>query len=552
MCKNIRVAVNALDGMRKKVLTSHNTTVKNQTKTLKITTRTNSMRRATQLLRNNTKLLLVALLAVSVTFVVGGSAKVSAADCDENAIVYCGTGSASTLIDKVKANNDGHGHHDLQPIYAHYGLVPADYSRYVSTARPGTAYKDGRIVVDGQIVATGTKSIGRLASFQGPGYFTTAISGAGTYYGNINSRAFGSDSLPVMVMFNSKGAMEFAVLTNCGNPIYGTPATPTYSCDALHSSLVSGKPNTYSFTTAATATNNAKLVKVVYNFGDGTTATSTSLTTPVVHAYAKAGTYNATVTVYVSLPGNQTITVTSVKCATVITIKAPFFSCIQLTGAILDKSKYSYSFTATANYGNGATFTGADFNFGDSHSANGVAPTGTSVSTSHMYATAGNYRIVATLHFNVNGVAQSATCSATITPTQPPTPECKPGVPQGSALCTPCQEDASLPADSPKCIAPATTLPNTGAGDVIAIFGAVVVAGFLIFRQFIYRRNAVQTSGAAAMTLTDHPQKGDTVEPSVDTNEPTLEQQVHRNQQGLNHTAYHRPHRFRPRSHNDQ
>src|SRR6185437_12306530 len=110
----------------------------------------------------------------------------------------------------------------------------------------------------------------------------------------------------------------------------------------------------------------ATITKFVYNFGDGSpTVTATSGATPIKHTYAKAGTFTASVTVYASVPGNSNLKLPSVSmCTKVIKVTIPFYNCVELTGAILDKSKFQYSFTAKANFGNGATFTSADFSFG--------------------------------------------------------------------------------------------------------------------------------------------------------------------------------------------
>ncbi len=597
---------------------------------------------------------LVLAIGVASLFFGVATPKVSAAqDCDNNAIISCGFSGASDFITKVRANDSLNGHHDLQAIYAHYGLEPADYDRFVSSARPGTAYKNGTIVVDGQTVATGAQSIGRLASFQGSGYFTTSIAGAGTFYGNTNQQAFGHDSIPVMVMFNDKGVMQFAVLTSCGNPEFGTPNVPNYSCNLLTQQPVSGSPGTFKFTTSASASNYANITKVVYDFGDGTSDTESSTATSVQHTYTVGGSYTAKVTVYVSLPGNTTVQVTSANCATIVTVvlpayqcvqlaaatigdskykyqfvvtgkasggasivsadfnfgdgtsasanasgstatiihpyakdgsyrasavlhislpggrattvtssgcatvvsvAVPFYSCVQLGGAIIDQSKFSYSFIASANFGNGVTLSSVDFDFGDGTATKGVSPNGTTASTTHMYAVAGNYTVTGTLHFNVGGAVQNATCTAVVTPTQPPTPECKPGIPQGSALCTPCPSNATIASNSPQCAVPAaatTSLPNTGAGDVIGIFGVVAVAGFFFYHQFVYRKRAVGTAAADAATVGHI---GAT--PAVDNNELTAQviahRASHRNAQPLSHPTYHRPHRFRPRSHNDK
>jgi len=428
----------------------------------------------------------------------------AATDCapvnneDNNAIVYCGFSSPSTFISKVRANandsGDGHVEHDLQAIYTYYGLEPADYNNFVSYGEQGTAYSNGQVIVNGQIVATNVKSIGRQQDAQGAGVFTQPIAGT-NYYGNAVGPTFakGVTSLPVTVLFNSKGVMQFAVFSACGNPVFGTNVVPKYSCDLLHKTAVSGQPNTYQFTTSATAANNATVAKVVYTFGDGATATTTNPSTPVTHTYTTNGNFTVKVTVYVHLPGNQEVTVTSATCQTVISVQLPYYQCVGLTGAILDKDKMSISLTATAKYGGGATFTSADFNFGDGDTQEGVKPTSglDTITVTHTYATANTYNASAILHFIVNGKAvTAAACPAIVTPTAPPTPECKPGVAEGSAACSPCPTNNSIPSNSPQCTTPPPpSLPNTGAGDTIAIFSAVAVAGFLVFRQLVFRKH---------------------------------------------------------------
>lgn len=447
---------------------------------------------------NTKKATFIAGILVAVFSLVGMGtivSKASAADCDSNAIIYCGFTSPSNFISKVKSNDSRNGHHDLVNIYKAYGLESADYDRFVTHAKQGTAYKDGRIVVGGQVVGTNGTSIGREAGAQGSGYFTQTIAGQ-KYYGNTNAKAFKSNSIPVTVLFNAKGQVEFAVLNACGNPEHVHVVTPTYSCNKLNMSAVSGKANTYAFSTSASAGNNAKIVKVVYNFGDGTPAvTQSNPATKVNHTYTKAGHFTAKVSVYVSLPGNQQVVVSNGNCAKTVTVVMPFYQCVQLAGSFIDKDKMSFRFVATAKYGNGAKFVSADFNFGDGKSAQGVKPaTATTATVTHTYQEANKYDVKAILHFTANGKNVTApTCAAMVTPTTPPTPECKPGVPMGSPECTPpCQFNSSLPATSPKCgvVSPAeTTLPNTGAGNTIAIFSAVVVAGFLGYRHVLYRRH---------------------------------------------------------------
>jgi PKD repeat protein len=433
-------------------------------------------------------LLAFGLLLTASMFTFG---KASAATCDSDAIIYCGFTSPSEFVTKVKGNSSGNGHNDLQAIYAYYGLSSAQYSNFASHAVAGTTYLDGRIVVNGKTVATDANSIGREASMEGANPFKQVI-GSTTYYGNPNSRVYVSDAIPVYVLFNDQGQMQFAVMKSCGNPVSGNIVKTAASCNSLNETAVSGQLNTYDFTAKANTSGNATVTKYVYNFGDGTPAvTSTDGTKPVRHTYAKAGNFTASVTEYANVPGNSNLQLPAVSlCTKVIKVTLPFYNCVQLTGAILDKTKYSYSFTATANSGNGATFTSADFNYGDGTQQLGVKPaTATTAAVSHTYAKAGSYNITATLHFTVLGkvVTASYNCTASVTPTTPPTPTCKPGVPVGSPECTPCQFDASVSSDSTQCLPPA--LPNTGAGDTIAIFAGVVAAAFLVYRQVLFGKH---------------------------------------------------------------
>lgn len=436
------------------------------------------------------KVALIALLAVPAIALGMVGYKVQAStiqDCTNNSIIKCGEQTPSAFISKVKANSPS----DLQAIYSDYGLVSSDYSKFVTSARPGTALRDGRIVVDGQTVATSVSSIGR-DKFS----YSHAKTIAGkTYYESADKDVLNQD-LPVMVMFNGHGVMQFAVMNACGNPTSGSKVTPSYSCDLLQKTPVSGKLNTYSFSTKAAAANNAKVVKVVYNFGDGATATQASPATPVTHTYTKVGNFTATVTVYVSLPGNQTVTTTSAHCQTVITVAPSYQQCLALTAFTVDEQKREYRFTATTRQGNGATLQSASFNFGDNTKASNVQPaSATSVVANHTYAKAASYTITATVNFNTAQGVKSVSCATKVNIT-PEACLINPSVPKDSPACKPCQYNNQLPAGSAACVAPVTpetpapptVLPNTGVGNVIGLFGAATFAGIIGHRLFLSRR----------------------------------------------------------------
>ena len=356
-------------------------------------------------------------------------------DCSGNSIIKCGELTPSAFINQVKANNDNNGHHDLQAVYANFGLVPSQYQQFADHAEMGEDYRNGTIVVNGQTVATNAWSIGRYASWQGSGYFTKKINGV-DYYGNYNDKAYGPNvnSIPVMVIFDSKGVMQFAAMTACGNPATGNKVTPKYSCDLLQSQHDSG--NTYSFSTKASASENAKVVKVVYNFGDGSAnVTETSLSTQVKHTYSKSGTFTASVTVYVSLPGNQTVTVTSAKCKTQITVTPPppqvslVCSDLTLIPGDVDQSNgnQKYTLDAAAKATN-ATITDYTFTLGDQSAPVTVSTSADTASTTHTYAP-GDYTAKVVVSATAAGktyTATSADCQKSITVKK---------IPQGTLTC---------------------------------------------------------------------------------------------------------------------
>lgn len=412
------------------------------------------------------KLMLTAVFAVSAVMLGAVSFHKAAAsnieDCKSNSIIKCGEPTPSAFIDQVRANDDKQGHDDLQSVYADFGLVPSDYSKFVSYARMGTAYQDGTIKVDGQTVATDAWSIGRQHfSYASP----IALNGA-TYYKASDKRVL-LQNLPVMVLFNSKGVMQFAVMNACGNPVSGTKIVPQYSCDLLQKSPVSGKANTYLFSTKASASDNAQVVKVIYTFGDGTSDTETSLSKQVEHTYTQPGTYTAKVTVYVSLPGKQTVTVTSANCQTQIFVQTPYQSCSALNVATIDEQKRQYQFTVTTNQGNGSVLESADFNFGDGNAVQGIKPnTSDTVVEPHTYAQAGNYTVSALVHFNTPFGAETANCSTQLNIT-PQAPQVKPAPPSAPVATT-------------------QPLPNTGAGSIIALFAITVFLGVVGYR-FVWK-----------------------------------------------------------------
>ncbi|QQS19861.1 DUF11 domain-containing protein [Candidatus Saccharibacteria bacterium] len=544
--------------------------------------------------------------------------KVNAGDCDTNAIMHCGFTSSQNFIDVTRANRDGLGHTDLQAIFQYSGLSSADYTRFVGSAKDGTVYRDGRVVVNGQTVMTNSKTMGR-SNFNN----SSAIGiGGKTYYTGTPSQrwASGRESFAVKVLFDGNGTPQFTVMNVCGNPVLGDKVASGATCNALNRSPVAGKANTYRFTASAGATGLAQITKYVYDFGDGSApVTKTNPTEAVEHTYDKVGTYTAKLTITASAPGGTSITSTSQTCqlpirvdvpavsiekkvndaetkevkvgeefiysllikntgsqaltSVVVTDKAPagvvfvkadtgkvaadgksythtipslakdasvtlkitakvttysdkaitntacvsapevnpgeptkdddcdtavvtnpmpVYECSRLTGPLLSGQTMGYRFTAESKTANGAVLKRALFVFGDGQSRSVNATAGSStITTDYTYPTQGTYSAHATLYFDVFGVEKASgfNCYAKVEPSKPAVPECKPGIPVGDIRCNPCQYDASLPADDVRCVAPAATLPETGAGNVIALASAALVGGFLWYRHLLFRRH---------------------------------------------------------------
>ncbi len=423
---------------------------------------------------------------ISLLAVVGIAAPTYAIGCDSNAIMYCGYSTPSDFIRKVKGNASGNGHNDLQAIYNSFGFTSGDYDRFIKNAKPAKVDRSGKIYVNGQVVGTSAVSFGRSkTSHDGPGMQTRKI-GSSVIYGNATSKTFVSQStFTGHVLFDANGTPEFVVLDDCGNPVTGTFVKSSAKCDMLNATQSPGKPTTYNFTTNASKSGLASITKYVYDFGDGNTKTVTS-GSAVTHTYAKPGNYTAKVTVHATAPGGTTITSTSASCAKVITI--PFYTCVDLKGP--DPKYLTYTFVATGKATGGAKLVSGTFDFGDGQKQAGVKASGDTVTTSHTYAKEGTYSVSAVLTFNVNGAMMTAdACKSTVTPNKAPIPECKPGVPVGDPRCTPCPYNPDLASDDPNCVEAVTELPNTGAGNVIAITSAALIGGFLLYRHLLFKQH---------------------------------------------------------------
>lgn len=131
-------------------------------------------------------------------------------DCSPNAIITCGAFSIGELRQKYNQNAPG----DLPALFGHFGLTSDIINN--ATVKMGTAYRDGRVVVDGKVVGHNSTSLGR-SDFRG-GQYAVGIGGR-TYYSTPNNVIFLSNTISMFAFFNSNGDYINGVLLDCGNPI---------------------------------------------------------------------------------------------------------------------------------------------------------------------------------------------------------------------------------------------------------------------------------------------------------------------------------------------
>lgn len=380
-------------------------------------------------------------------------------DCDTVAIIKCGVFTQPNLrAAAVKG--------DVPKVYAALGVNQSD----LGGMENGIVWKDGRVTIGDTVVATGATTAGR---WNNPTSDMKSIAGTDRAF-VMSTSHFVTDGQTAFVKMEN-GQFKFAVIKSCGNPVKATPKpqpkppvtppptkpqppkppaeTPVFACEELTSTPASSEDGntSFRFDAKASASGGAKISKYTFDFGDGNTAvmTTSGLTTFTNHTYADmAKTYTARVTVTGDING-QMSDKTAPGCVTTVTVKEkptpppttkPTFQCDSLKANLIDETNHTYSYTLKFTAKDGASFDSADFDFGDGATQNGVTESNLA-DVQHTYTTSGMFTTTATVHFTVEGSAQtdvSDTCSvkveipAVLTSTTPPpaapTPETPPTI----------------------------------------------------------------------------------------------------------------------------
>ncbi len=239
-----------------------------------------------------------AIAVVSVVAVMGTSfaRATDGRDCDDNAIIKCGTYSLTELRDKYRG--------DVPAVFAHYSVSSAEVKGTSGTIKSGYVTKTGEVVVGDEVVATHAVTVGRNTM---AGSTAVMIDGK-TYYQRTPAVSFQSDQLEAYVFFDANGAFSGAVIKSCGNPVTGTPTPqPTASCKSLTKQVIAR--NKFSFDAVATTEHGAQITGYVFTVTDGRDAivATKTVTTSDLKAnsgemtFSKADTYVARVVVKTSV-----------------------------------------------------------------------------------------------------------------------------------------------------------------------------------------------------------------------------------------------------------
>lgn len=149
-------------------------------------------------------------------------------DCNDNSVIYCGVYTKTGFNNIINSNNDGHGHTDMKAIYLQQGrgITLANFDS--SDTVDGVTTKDGRVIVNGKVVATGAWSTGR--------HKVAGAVQSGSLWSTPNSVQFLSDSIPAFVNM-AGGTFHYAIIKSCGNTVTAKPVpkpTPTPTPKPTH------------------------------------------------------------------------------------------------------------------------------------------------------------------------------------------------------------------------------------------------------------------------------------------------------------------------------
>lgn len=134
-------------------------------------------------------------------------------------VIKCGVWSVSEMRDAYSSDRTP----GTKNIFSGMGIT-SDMVNH-STVKEGTVGKDGRVIVDGKVVATNAWSSGRTVMSHTTQRVKRVYNGT-VYYESPTSDSFRSSTLASFVFFDANGRFQGAVIKDCGNPVKATPTQP--------------------------------------------------------------------------------------------------------------------------------------------------------------------------------------------------------------------------------------------------------------------------------------------------------------------------------------
>lgn len=128
-------------------------------------------------------------------------------DCDNVAIIKCGVFTKAKMREKASKG-------DVPRVYNAFGIHQNELDGKFVT---GIVWRDGRVTVDGKVVATNAMTAGR-------NYGGTPIPNTNNA-GKYPTSKFVTEGQTAFVKMTD-GAFDFAVIKSCGNPVSATPKSP--------------------------------------------------------------------------------------------------------------------------------------------------------------------------------------------------------------------------------------------------------------------------------------------------------------------------------------
>jgi hypothetical protein len=159
-------------------------------------------------------ILAMASLIGGVIITAPGASAISVAsqpDIDNNAVISGGVSDSSQLVQSTQPSG-------ISCLYNRFGITSQDINNFDSEAVAGRVTSGGKVIVNGQTVATNAVTAGR----QNMTGSTVINCGSHTFYMRPPSVSFASSSLPAYVVMRN-GQFVYAVIASCGNPVMATP-----------------------------------------------------------------------------------------------------------------------------------------------------------------------------------------------------------------------------------------------------------------------------------------------------------------------------------------